>query len=174
MSNESLSAQKWFPADCELSYNDIVRWIYDSLYEINLECDIISAYSEDIEKYDMIVVPALYCVNKGIIERLNKFVRKGGVLVSSFRSFVADTDVKVFCGRQPYGMTECFGMSYNQFTRPENAKVSGKECRFFMEPSAAGNSRSPVRIRGQELGKVRGSQPESVRKRISILYCHIS
>lgn len=133
VSNESLSALKWFPADCELSYNDIVRWVYDSLYEINLECDIISAYSEDIEKYDMIVAPALYCVNKGIIERLNKFVRKGGVLVSSFRSFVADTDVKVFCGRQPYGMTECFGMSYNQFTRPENAKVSGKECRFFME-----------------------------------------
>ncbi len=39
--NQSLQALEWFPIDRDLSYNDVVRWMYDSLYELNMECDVV-------------------------------------------------------------------------------------------------------------------------------------
>lgn len=44
VSNEALSALKWFPFPADggntVNYNDVVRWIYDALYEMNIECDL--------------------------------------------------------------------------------------------------------------------------------------
>ena len=34
VSNESLTALNWFPIARGLSYNDVLRWLYDALYEI--------------------------------------------------------------------------------------------------------------------------------------------
>ena len=59
--NHSLSAFKWFPIDKDLTYNDVVRWMYDSLYEMNIECDIVDINALEPDRYDMIVTPALYC-----------------------------------------------------------------------------------------------------------------
>ncbi|MFR3255750.1 MAG: hypothetical protein ACLTRS_00025 [Lachnospiraceae bacterium] len=42
VSNEALTALNWFQIPGgKTSYNDVVRWIYDALYEQNIECDII-------------------------------------------------------------------------------------------------------------------------------------
>lgn len=133
VSNETLTALKWFPVDAGLSYNDIVRWIYDSMYELNMECDIISTDMENLDQYQMIVTPALYCISEGHINRLKNFVENGGTLVSTFKSFVADENVTVYHDRQPHGMTECFGINYNQFTVPDGTKIAGRECSYFME-----------------------------------------
>ena len=133
VSNETLTALKWFPVDAGLSYNDIVRWMYDSMYELNMECDIISTDTENLDKYQMIVTPALYCISEGHINRLKDFVQNGGTLISTFKSFVADENVTVYHDRQPHGMTECFGINYNQFTVPDGTKIAGRECLYFME-----------------------------------------
>ena len=64
--NHSLSAFKWFPIDKDLTYNDVVRWMYDSLYEMNIECDIVDINALEPDRYDMIVTPALYvCFSAG-------------------------------------------------------------------------------------------------------------
>ena len=60
----SLSAFKWFPIDKNLSYNDVIRYIYDSLYEENFECDVVFSEYADMSKYEVIVCPALYCVSE--------------------------------------------------------------------------------------------------------------
>ena len=133
VSNETLTALKWFPVDVGLSYNDIVRWIYDSMYELNMECDIISTDMENLDQYQMIVTPALYCISEGHINRLKNFVENGGTLVSTFKSFVADENVTIYHDRQPHGMTDCFGINYNQFTVPDGTKIAGRECSYFME-----------------------------------------
>lgn len=133
VSNEALTALKWFPVDVGLSYNDVVRWMYDAMYELNMECDIIPADKEDLDRYQMIVTPALYCASEDTIVRLKEFVRRGGTLVSSFKSFVADEEVTVYHDRQPHGMTDCFGLTYNQFTVPDGTKTAGYDCSYFME-----------------------------------------
>lgn len=131
--NSSLDALKWYPVDRDLSYNDIVRWVYDSLYELNIECDIVDVNALASERYRMIVTPALYSVSKETVEALEKFVRQGGVLVSTFRSFVADRNLSIYPERKPYGLSECFGMMYRQFTEPGRASVEGKKVRYFAE-----------------------------------------
>ena len=46
VSNEALTALKWFGIDAmasdngQVSYNDVVRWMYDTLYQMNVECDL--------------------------------------------------------------------------------------------------------------------------------------
>ncbi len=121
--NRSLTAFKWFPIDKDLSYNDVVRWMYDALYEMNLECDIVHAGSLDPAEYRIIVTPALYSVDEQLIRKLTDFVHAGGILISSFKSFCADRNLSVYHDAQPHGMTDVFGMTYNQFTIPGKARL---------------------------------------------------
>lgn len=131
--NRSLTALEWFPLDKELSYNDVVRWMYDSLYEMNIECDVVEAEYLDTDGYRMIVTPALYSVDEKMTRKLKDFVAAGGVLISSFRSFAADRQLSVYPDKQPHGMTECFGMSYQQFTEPGSMRILGKPVYYFAE-----------------------------------------
>lgn len=131
--NRSLTAFQWFPIDKDLSYNDVVRWMYDSLYEMNLECDVVDVQALDPAKYRMIVVPALYSAAEELILKLKKYVQNGGILVSSFKSFVADEHLTVYHDAQPYHLTDCFGMSYNQFTEPGKTCLKGRKLKYFME-----------------------------------------
>ena len=81
----------------------------------------------------MIVTPALYSVSDAFVQKMKGFVQAGGVVVSSFKSFVADRQLSVYSDVQPHGMTDCFGMSYNQFTEPGRATVAGENILYFAE-----------------------------------------
>lgn len=131
--NRSLTAFKWFPIDRDLSYNDVVRWMYDALYEMNVECDIVDIHELIPDSYDLIVTPALYCISEERINILREYVENGGVLVSSFKSFVANEEMAVYHESQPYHMTDVFGMTYNQFTEPGTTLLAGKPVTYFME-----------------------------------------
>ena len=73
VSNEALTALEWFPvnagpdASVPVKYNDIVRWIYDTLYRMNIECDFAWPDSENIEEYDWVIVPALYAAPEALL-----------------------------------------------------------------------------------------------------------
>ena len=131
--NHSLSAFKWFPIDKDLTYNDVVRWMYDSPYEMNIECDIVDINALEPDRYDMIVTPALYCISEKMLKKLDAFVKNGGVLVSSFKSFVADECVRVYADTQPHLLQECFGMSCNQYTEPGRTKLMGRQAKYIAE-----------------------------------------
>lgn len=131
--NRSLTALKWFPIDKDLTYNDVVRWMYDALYEMNIECDVVDVNALRPSDYNMIVTPALYCASEETIASLKQFVAEGGVLVSSYKSFVADEQSSVYHDAQPHGMTEVFGITYNQFTDPGQTHLAHKPVTYFME-----------------------------------------
>lgn len=127
VSNESLTSFKWFPIDRDLSYNDVFRWMYDALYEMNVECDILFPESENIEDYKVIVIPAMYCAPKSLLTRLNKFVENGGTLISSFKTAVADETVTVSYEDLPATLGDCLGLTYNQFSEPRDVTIEGLE-----------------------------------------------
>ena len=149
VSNEALTALDWFTVDGtaggpgKIRYNDIVRWLYDVLYKMNVECDIIWPETEDLSQYKVIFAPAIYAVPEMTISRLKKFAAQGGILAATFKSFFANENVKVFIDRQPHGMDDVFGISYNQFTFPKNVALQGElykeegikrgEAKAFME-----------------------------------------
>lgn len=132
VSNEALTALKWFGIEAsaadngEITYNDVVRWIYDMLYKMNVECDFLFPESEDFERYQMIVVPALYSAPDELLERLNCYVENGGTLLATFKTAFADENVKVRHGVQPYMLKDCLGIHYHQFTFPKNVKLAGE------------------------------------------------
>ena len=139
-----MTAFQWFPVDRDLSYNDIVRWMYDSLYELNIECDVVDVNALDIKEYDMIVTPALYSTGEKLLEQLEEFVKSGGVLVSAFfKSFVSDEHFTVWNDTQPHRLFKCFGMSYNQFTEPGSMTLKGEKVKCFAETVKTGDSKKP-------------------------------
>lgn len=122
-SNEALTALKWFPVEAPkgnpgIMYNDILRWMFDTLYDMNVECDILWPDSENYEDYKVIVVPALYAVPDRVLERLNQFVEKGGHIVVSFKSGFSNENNKVNHDVQPHILTKSLGIRYHQFTLP--------------------------------------------------------
>ena len=146
VSNEALTALNWFPVDGavggqgDFRYNDAVRYVYDQLYRLNVGCDFLWPDSENLEDYDLLVVPALYAAPEELLLRIRRFVEKGGHLFTTFKTAFADENVKVFHDSQPHVLDECLGNSYSHFTRPVNVKLTGEtfdcpenEVKVFME-----------------------------------------
>lgn len=132
---KSLHGLRYYPVSMseELTYNDIMRWMYDSLYEMNIECDVVDAEALEPEQYRMIITPALYSAPESLIVRLEQFVREGGVLISSFKSFVSNERLNIYHDRLPYHLTECFGMHYDQITVPGRTRLMGKKVSVIQE-----------------------------------------
>lgn len=133
VSTNTASALRWFPTHKDLKYNDVVHWIYDALYELNLECDVIFAQEWDWSGYDLVIFPELYSIHNSMAGRIRAFVEQGGTVLATFRSFVADKHVKIYHDKLPHGLTDVFGMTYNQYTRPVNVTVDGAEAQYWME-----------------------------------------
>ena len=145
VSNESLTALKWFPIEGTAGgggctdYNDVVRWIYDALYEMNIECDFVWPESEHLERYKAIFVPALYSAPEELLERLLAYTAAGGTLIATFKSAFTNENVKVSTNIQPNMLGKCMGVSYQHFTFPKHtgligrAAAEGAQAKVFME-----------------------------------------
>ena len=120
VSNRSLTGMKHSAAFAGPGYGDILRWIYDSLFRLNISCDIIDDTVRDFSAYKLVVTPGLYCAEASLLESLRQYVKNGGHLLSTFRSFFCDEYGKIRTARQPGGLTDVFGMTYDNFTVPED------------------------------------------------------
>lgn len=125
------------------NYNDILRPYYDALYKMNVGMDFIDATKDlrftnddlrmeneknrnssiDIRQYKLIIVPALYVASDDILKKLNQFVKDGGNVVYTFKSGFSDENVKVRSTIQPGIINEACGISYSQFTVPQNVSL---------------------------------------------------
>lgn len=130
VSNEALTALKWFgieataAGDNGIGYNDVVRWLYDALFKMNIECDFVWPESDNLDQYKAIFVPALYAAPDELLEKLKQYTANGGTLVATFKTAFANENVKVSHEMQPHILSNCFGISYQQFTFPKNTVLS--------------------------------------------------
>ena len=131
VSNEALTALKWFgieataAGDNGIGYNDVVRWLYDTLFKMNIECDFVWPESENFDEYKAIFVPALYAAPDELLEKLKQYTANGGTLVATFKTAFANENIKVSHEMQPHILSNCFGVSYQQFTFPKNTGLTG-------------------------------------------------
>ncbi|HCX84687.1 MAG TPA: beta-galactosidase [Micrococcales bacterium] len=135
VSNEALTALQWFAIDTgfpaamsgsAVSYNDVLRWVYDALFDLNVEVDVVpvDADAELLSRYAMVLTPALYVAPQDTLDALAAYVRDGGHLVATLRTAVADEFVTVWHDRAPHSLTDTFGMSYQQFSTPDGARLA--------------------------------------------------
>jgi beta-galactosidase len=125
-SNEALTAfgAFGFGWGSRETYNDVLRPMYDAFYRMNVGVDFVDPSSTNLEKYRLIVVPALYAAPDALLARLNRFVEQGGHVVYTFKSGFSDEHVKVRTTPQPGIIGEACGVSYTQFTLPKGVTVT--------------------------------------------------
>lgn len=125
LSNESLTGLQWFTIHDNLKYNDIVRWIYDALYRMNIECDVLSENDTDLfSQYPLLITPALYSVSDTLVNALRSYAHNGGHLISTFKTAFSDKMLKIYPDDQPHGLTDVFGMTYERFTDAVNVSLT--------------------------------------------------
>ena len=147
VSNASLTALQWFTLSTgfidgvfgsSIGYNHVLRWVYDALFDLNVEVDFVP-FDGDLSAYDVVLTPALYSAPQTTIDALRAFVERGGHLVSTLRTGVADENVTVWHDRAPHGLTDVFGMTYNQFSTPDGAALAPQGAlATTLAPSEAG------------------------------------
>lgn len=132
LSNEALTGLQWFAIHENLKYNDIARWLYDALYQLNIECDVISCKDIDLfSQYSLLITPALYSISDTVIDALRAYVEQGGHLFSTFKTAFSDPVLKIYSDDQPHRLTDVFGMTYDQFTDAVN--VGLKDIAFIQQ-----------------------------------------
>lgn len=138
ISNECLTAIDQFPYRGpslhtvnfkEHLYNDVVRKYYDALYEHNIEADIRFLEDERIfdGRYQLLVCPLLYSVSDAFLKKLRAFIKQGGHVLFSFKSAVADENVKIRTERQPGLLTDLLGVSYQLVAEPHEVHLVSRE-----------------------------------------------
>lgn len=124
--NDAMDALNQFrPGDARGNvYNDIFRRFHDALYDHNISLDIINDVTDDTTRYKALIIPALYAANDGLLERINRFIAQGGRALISFKSGFSDENVKVRNSTQPGILHQACGVSYSQFSLPEEVTVA--------------------------------------------------
>ena len=116
VSNRSLTAVKHDASFSGMDYNrEMFDLVYRALYRMNISCDILSDEERDFYRYELVVLPCLYSAEDSLIRALREYTAGGGHLLATYRSFFTDEHAAVRHEAQPYGMTEVFGMTYDQF-----------------------------------------------------------
>lgn len=126
VSNESLVGLNEFPMGEDFDYNDVLRWLYDAFYRMNVECRLVNSDEEELDEYKLLVIPAMYSVGGKTIENIKKYVERGGNMLMTFRSCFADEQIKIYADDQPYGLTEVIGATYDRFTKPVDVYLEGE------------------------------------------------
>ena len=127
LDHASLTGIEEFPYNASMDYNDVVRTYFDACYELNVHTDVVYA-EDDLSRYKLVIVPALYSAGEETINKLRDYVAGGGHLLMSFKSCFADEEIKIYPDMQPHNMTDLFGMTYDRFTVPKDVRLAIADC----------------------------------------------
>jgi len=123
VSNDSLTAIKWFPFSRDKNYNDIFRILYDELYKLNIRTDIVDMNNIILQNYDLVVIPSLYSASNEKLEEIREYVKNGGHILCMFKSGFTDENVKVRTEVQPGIISEVCGIHYEMFVDPQHSTL---------------------------------------------------
>lgn len=93
----------------DLAYVDQIHQMYRFFYDKNIAVNLIP-YDADFCQYKMVAAPVLYMVKKGMREALETFVKKGGVLVTTYMSGIVNQSDNVYPGGYPGPLRELAGV----------------------------------------------------------------
>lgn len=126
ISNDAMDALNRFrPGDAKGNvYNDIFRRFYDALYDNNIALDIINDVTEETARYKTVIIPGLYAADDNLLMRINRYIEQGGRALIGFKSGFSDENVKVRSSTQPGILHQACGVSYSQFTLPDDVTIA--------------------------------------------------
>lgn len=93
----------------DLNYVEQIHQYYRYFYKNNIPVDMVPV-DGDFSKYKVLAAPLLYMVKPGMKERLEAYVKAGGVLVTGFMSGIVDESDNVYTGGYPGPLREMAGI----------------------------------------------------------------
>ena len=118
---------------------------YEPLFNDNIDVSVIHVGHEDLSRYQLVVVPGMYLLDKASTANLRKFVADGGTVIMTAQSAKVDERNQWHDTPLPGGLTDVFGLRTNEFYTAGEVmtKLGGKEIKgdigFYevLEPSTA-------------------------------------
>ena len=86
---------------------------YANFWRKDIECDVITSNME-FSQYDLLIAPMLYLIRQDTMEKIKKFVKNGGTLVSSYFSGLVDSNDRVNLGGWPKTLQDIFGIELKE------------------------------------------------------------
>ncbi|MDD7739189.1 MAG: beta-galactosidase [Lachnospiraceae bacterium] len=93
----------------DLKYVDQIHQYYRYFYNKNIPVHMIPV-DADFGRYKVIVAPVLYMVKEGMKETLEKFVKEGGILITTYMSGIVDQSDNVHLGGYPGPLRDLAGV----------------------------------------------------------------
>lgn len=93
----------------DLKYVDQIHQYYKYFYDHNIPVNMIP-FDADLDRYKIVVAPVLYMVKEGMREALENFVKRGGVLVTTYMSGIVDQSDNVYLGGYPGELKDMAGV----------------------------------------------------------------
>jgi beta-galactosidase len=101
----------------ELRYKRAALEWFTAAINSGLEVDVLPATSTstDVDHYAVVIAPLLYLAPEGVPDALDDYVRRGGNLVVTFFSGIADRDDHVYPGGYPGAFRDLLGVRVEEF-----------------------------------------------------------
>lgn len=93
----------------DMDYLAQVHTYYKAFYDKNIPVDILKVTS-DFRKYKVLLAPMLYMMKPGLAEKLQEFVKNGGILIGTYMTGVADENDRCIFGAYPGPLRDVFGI----------------------------------------------------------------
>lgn len=97
------------PRNKNLYYYETLLKFYGGFRRQGLNVDLIGMDS-DIEKYRILAIPMGYMFKEGFAEKVRSFVEKGGILITTYWSGIADDTDRCYLDGVPYGLMDVLGL----------------------------------------------------------------
>lgn len=98
----------------DLAYVEQIHHYYKYFYQKNIPVDFLT-FDDDLSAYDVIVAPVLYLTTPELVANIETFVKKGGVLITTFMSGIVDHSDNVRLGGYPGPFREMAGIWVEEF-----------------------------------------------------------
>ncbi|HUB80770.1 MAG TPA: beta-galactosidase [Bryobacteraceae bacterium] len=97
-------------------YDVEMHRLYSALYHLNAGVDFVFPETEELSRYQVVVVPPLYIASDALLHRLVEYVRSGGHLVLTLKSGFCNEYSTVRPVMAPGILREAAGFHYQEFS----------------------------------------------------------
>lgn len=97
------------PRNNGLHYHEALLKLYHGLRDQGLNVDLIDM-EQSLEGYEVLALPMVYMFKAGFPEKVRAFVEKGGTLITTCWSGIADETDLCYLGGTPHGLMDVLGL----------------------------------------------------------------
>lgn len=136
-------------------YGDQVLAAFEPLYKENIDAAVINLSHEELRSYRLVVVPALYLMDKGTASAIRQYVANGGTVLMTGYSAKINEHAQWYETTLPGGLADVFGIRTAAFYRNDEGVRFTLEGREFDSKSTYYEKLEPRTAK--ELGQITNS-----------------